>query len=548
MRHLRRREDSEKGQILVLFTLVLVVILAFASMVVDLGLLRNNRQTLVNAFDSAALAGGTMLPVDGSVAGSATATNNLIVSTINANYPGLPSSAYAISYKCLIGVDSSSPPQPYISRDVPLVCDPHFSLGHNPPVAADFVGSGPTRYSSCDPAVGDKCNAVLIAGAANTPFTFGRVVGVNQGSTGLVVSAACNGPCGTSPISPVDVVLVMDRTGSMSGADTTNAKAAANSLVSIYNPAAQWLGLGTLGPSVTAGGCAAGAASAIGTATAPADLRRWVPVGLSGTGSSVSSTYANITAAISCYPNSSTGTDLADPITMAAYELKNNGRAGVRKGIILETDGQPNTGVAAGPNYCALASAAATAAKAQNIEIFTIGFGLDAASGGDPACPDTSGAWKGLTATGLLASMATGPIIGTTTCDATENNDGDHFYCISKTGASTDLSNIFKAAGAALAKGASHLVQLYPVPVVTAIGPNTGTHNGGTTVTVTGSFFTGATSVRFGGSNATSFTVTSDTSISATAPAGAIGTTLHITVTTPGGTTTQVNADLYTYN
>ena len=42
--------------------------------------------------------------------------------------------------------------------------------------------------------------------------------------------------------------------------------------------------------------------------------------------------------------------------------------------------------------------------------------------------------------------------------------------------------------------------------------------------------------------------VTSDTSISATAPAGAIGTTLHITVTTPGGTTTQVNADLYTYN
>ncbi len=244
MLHLRRRKDSEKGQILVLFTLVLVVILAFASMVVDLGLLRNNRQTLVNAFDSAALAGGTTLPVDGSVAGAATATNNLIVSTITANYPGLPASAYTISYKCLIGVDTSTPPKPYISRDVPLVCDPHFSLGHNPPVAADFIGSGPTRYSSCNPAVGDKCNAVVIAGAANTPFTFGRVVGVNQGSTGVVVSAACNGPCGTSPLTPVDVVLVIDRTGSMSGTDTTNAKAAANSLVSIYNPSNQWLALG----------------------------------------------------------------------------------------------------------------------------------------------------------------------------------------------------------------------------------------------------------------------------------------------------------------
>ncbi len=188
---------------------------------------------------------------------------------------------------------------------------------------------------------------------------------------------------------------------------------------------------------------------------------------------------------------------------MAAYELKNNGRTGVRKGIIFETDGQPNGAVAAGPNYCALSNAAATAAKAQNIEIFTIGFGLDAASGGDPACPDTSGAWKGKTATALLASMATSPIVGTTTCDATENNDGDHFYCIGKTGASTDLSNIFKAAAAALAKGGSHLVQLYPVPVVTAVAPTTGTHLGGTSVTITGSFFTGATSVKFGGTAAT---------------------------------------------
>ena len=121
---------------------------------------------------------------------------------------------------------------------MPLVCDPHFSLGHNPPVASDFAGSGPTRFSSCNPAVGDRCNAVLIAGAANTPFSFGRVVGVNQGSTGLVVSSACNGPCGTAPPSPVDVVLVIDRTSSMNGTDTTNAKAAANSLVSVLRPGA----------------------------------------------------------------------------------------------------------------------------------------------------------------------------------------------------------------------------------------------------------------------------------------------------------------------
>ncbi len=292
----------------------------------------------------------------------------------------------------------------------------------------------------------------------------------------MVTSVACNGPCGTSPLTPVDVVLVMDRSSSMSGTDTTNAKAAANSLVGVYDPAIQWLALGTLGPSVTSGGCDTFNASSVGTATAPADLRRWIPVGLSGVGSSFSANYSKVTSGISCYPNSSTGTDLTDPMTMAAYELTHNGRSGVRKGIIFETDGQPNAAVAAGPNYCGLSNAAATAVKAQNIEVFTIGFGLDAASGGDPACPDTSGAFKGKTATELLDSMATQPATGAPTCDAAENADGDHFYCIGKTGASTDLSNIFKAAAASLAKGGSHLVQLYPVPVVNSISPSTGTH------------------------------------------------------------------------
>jgi hypothetical protein len=203
----------------------------------------------------------------------------------------------------------------------------------------------------------------VITGSADTPYSFGRVVGITSGSTGTVMSAACNGPCGQSPLTPVDVVMIIDRTGSMSGTDTTNAKAAANAIIPIYNPSLQWLSLGTLGPSNVGGACAAAPAGSIGTATAPADLRRWVPIGLSGAGSVIDTTYAKVSAAITCYTNSSTGTDLADPVAMAAYELRNNGRTGVRKGIILETDGQPNTAVGSGPNYCALADAAATAAK-----------------------------------------------------------------------------------------------------------------------------------------------------------------------------------------
>ena len=57
----------------------LIVILGFAALVVDLGMLRNNRQTLANTMDAGALAGGTLLPVDGTVPGAAAAINALIV-------------------------------------------------------------------------------------------------------------------------------------------------------------------------------------------------------------------------------------------------------------------------------------------------------------------------------------------------------------------------------------------------------------------------------------------------------------------------------------
>jgi hypothetical protein len=69
---------------------------------------------------------------------------------------------------------------------------------------------------------------------------------------------------------------------------------------------------------------------------------------------------------------------------------------------------------------------------------------------------------------------------------------------------------------------------------------------GGTTVTITGMNFTGATAVLFGGTAATSFSVSSDTQITATAPAGASG-PVDITVTTPSGTSATGLTDQYTY-
>ncbi len=76
------------------------------------------------------------------------------------------------------------------------------------------------------------------------------------------------------------------------------------------------------------------------------------------------------------------------------------------------------------------------------------------------------------------------------------------------------------------------------VPTLTSFAPTTGPV--GTTVTLTGTSFTGATAVKFNGTSATSYTVVSATSITATVPAGATSGT--ISVTTAGGTATSATS------
>jgi hypothetical protein len=82
------------------------------------------------------------------------------------------------------------------------------------------------------------------------------------------------------------------------------------------------------------------------------------------------------------------------------------------------------------------------------------------------------------------------------------------------------------------------------LPTVAVIAPATGSTAGGTSVTITGTDFTGATAVTIGGVAAASFTVDSATQITATTPAGTAG-TASVLVTTPGGT--NAGNTLYTY-
>jgi IPT/TIG domain len=78
---------------------------------------------------------------------------------------------------------------------------------------------------------------------------------------------------------------------------------------------------------------------------------------------------------------------------------------------------------------------------------------------------------------------------------------------------------------------------------ITSVSPTTGPLTGGTTVTITGTHFTGATKVVFGVVPATSFTVVSDTEITAVSPAQSDGMRHNIYVTSPSGTSPQTPAD-----
>ncbi len=87
-------------------------------------------------------------------------------------------------------------------------------------------------------------------------------------------------------------------------------------------------------------------------------------------------------------------------------------------------------------------------------------------------------------------------------------------------------------------------VSTIPIPVVTSITPNSGPTTGGTQVTITGSGFSGATTVDFG-ATAASFTFDSDSQITATSPSGSTG-TIDITVTSLSGTSATSTQDSFT--
>lgn len=176
------------------------------------------------------------------------------------------------------------------------------------------------------------------------------------------------------------------------------------------------------------------------------------------------------------------------------------------------------TGFVPTPTVTGLSVTAGPAAGSTSVTIsgFDLGVATGVSFGGTPAASFVLGTDTSMTAT--TPSEVPGPVDVTVT-----------------------------SAGGTSATGPSDQYTFVAAPVVTGVSPNSGPITGGTPITVTGSGFTGATSVTIGGIY-TFFTVLDDNTISDTTPAGdAAGDAVDVVVSTAGGASATGPADQFTY-
>jgi hypothetical protein len=458
---MRHRLTDERGAIAVLAALTIVILLAAVAFVVDISRLYHERQVLQNAVDFGALAGAQDLPVQGSA--QANISSAIARTVAVANAPQISTAGLTIAYECVVGdQDANGLPDP---GDVPFVCGPTGTW------TSGWTAKGSRVIHDCNPFAGDKCNTIRLSTSNTIPYYFAPVIGINTGSTGVVNAASCKGSCGAAS-SPVDVVMVLDRTGSMDVADVANVQNAALSVLDFYDSTQQWVGMVSLPYGQTGNKCVAYGDNRTTPPTfqlypdatytdwqaAPLDKNYKRADGTINTADPLVQQINCLQRAANFVYSKSDGspangsgnhTNLGDPLDAARAMLASQGRANVPDVIIFMTDGQANQPSTRQP--CKYFNDKATIAKNAGQTIFTIGYGLDTTK-----CPDTVTPFSGKTGTTNLSSAATQPSTDDQPggCGPLENKDNDYYFC---TPAAADLEPVFRQVAAAAIQTA-HLI------------------------------------------------------------------------------------------
>jgi hypothetical protein len=331
---MERGRSSESGQVMPLLLCgALVVMLGFAAFAIDVGRAYFAKRQLQASADAAALAGAQNLPD--------------------------PSAAMALAAQ--FGPSGKNPPKNVQNVQISM--------------STKCLKSAP----GCSPA-----NAIVVEESGDVPTKFARILGID--SFNVHAKATACSPCGQKPL---DVMLVIDRTGSMCDtagcADLNNAKQGAKTFLGLMDPEFDRVGLAVLPPAASVSQKCSKPPDERETQTYDSPSAAYVIVPLSDDylvdGRLNNS--SNLVSTINCL-QADGWTAYATALDKAQAELQANGRPGVQKVIVFLSDGAANTGPAYLPanspylkTPCHQGITSAQAAGAAGTMVFTIGYDLE---------------------------------------------------------------------------------------------------------------------------------------------------------------------------
>lgn len=348
----RRRKSDERGAYAVLMTFVVVLVIALAAISLDIAKQVESKQSLRNTMDSAAQAAAYSLPDVADAKAQAQSTAWRID----------PSADPDVSMWCV--VKSNGAARTPDQSQIPGTCNPDTRIA-KPITAAKIPGlicDETLCFIPCSETHG-KCNTIRLEDEETVPYDFAPLIGYNKGSTGSVVTVACKGSCGTAPPNPMDVVVVADRTQSLTDSDRGQMVSAIQGMLRSMDPSMHFVSLATIDKSRSVSGttCPSTPRTQSG-----ASSDSWLATPFSANYSYLDAhgqrilrtgSTDKVAQGVSCLAASqaSWGTHLSAPLKAAARTLlgtdasnlaslnQANPRAGdVTKVIIFETDGEPN--------------------------------------------------------------------------------------------------------------------------------------------------------------------------------------------------------------
>jgi hypothetical protein len=266
----------------------------------------------------------------------------------------------------------------------------------------------------CAPSRGVPTNVIAVTQTAAVPTLFAQVLGFDS-FTVHAKATACS-PCAAKPL---DIMIVLDRTGSMcqlslptgvvqdpACTDLNYARQGIKSFLGFFDESLDRIGLGVFPPTpanpTTTQKCAQPTSSANRY-----NYGNPNPAFVIEPLSSDFDTSSQLQSTVDCLRGGGT-TSYADALEHAQAELVTNGRPDAQDVIVFLSDGAANTSLDIYPRSslhwtspCRQGIASADAAKAVGTVIYTIGYDLDGGTGTPEQC--RNGATGALDPTGITA-------------------------------------------------------------------------------------------------------------------------------------------------